>query len=497
MRFGNSFAREKSLSNKRLTKLKKSDLSPDQLEAYSGILSWLKRGTETKPTLTFAGFAGSGKTTVISVLARDLPQPLAFCTFAGKASSVLRRKLRDQGIETTAYPENEDLAQDPRPYCGTIHGLIYRPCPECSPKEEARGHTSTGNCRSIKTDTCEDHGLPRERCSFCERCPACDPPPPRRRASGKCLFCGGYRFVRRTKLDRPYKLIVMDEASMVSDELLKDLLRYNVPILAIGDHGQLKPVKGDGSLMLRPDIRLEKIHRQAESNPIIALSKFVRETGNIDPRFADGKHVFIQFKHSGDGIDQDRNLSALIQRNFQSGRNDFLSIAIITATNKRRVAINQEIRAILGRDRMPPCEGDIVVCLKNRPPIYNGMRGVIASEVEFDDDRKRPKYTANVDFPDDETMCEASMSGHQFGLAKPSPIDREWADEHEVSPLASLGDLYDYGYAMTCHKMQGSQVERAVVVYERGLHRWMPGDGEQRWLYTAITRSSDKLVIFR
>jgi len=52
-----------------------SDLSPDQHEAYSSIMTWVDRGSYTKQVLTFGGYAGTGKTTVVGLLAEELPRP--------------------------------------------------------------------------------------------------------------------------------------------------------------------------------------------------------------------------------------------------------------------------------------------------------------------------------------------------------------------------------------------------------------------------------------
>lgn len=53
---------------------------------------------------------------------------------------------------------------------------------------------------------------------------------------------------------------------------------------------------------------------------------------------------------------------------------------------------------------------------------------------------------------------------------------------------------FEYGYAITAHKSQGSQWEKVLVVEER-----FPFDKTEhaRWLYTACTRASDKLVLIR
>ena len=73
-------------------------------------------------------------------------------------------------------------------------------------------------------------------------------------------------------------LIIIDECSMVDEELGRDLLSFGTPVLVLGDPGQLPPVSGGGFFTEHePDILLEEIHRQARDNPIIELARQVRE----------------------------------------------------------------------------------------------------------------------------------------------------------------------------------------------------------------------------
>ena len=77
-------------------------------------------------------------------------------------------------------------------------------------------------------------------------------------------------------------LIVIDECSMVDDELGRDLLSFGKPILVLGDPAQLPPVKGAGFFTeSEPDVMLTEIHRQARDNPIIRLSQTIREGGEV------------------------------------------------------------------------------------------------------------------------------------------------------------------------------------------------------------------------
>jgi exodeoxyribonuclease-5 len=79
-------------------------------------------------------------------------------------------------------------------------------------------------------------------------------------------------------------LIIVDECSMVNNEIAADLLSYGVPILVLGDPEQLPPVSGEGSLTdAEPDVLLTDVRRQAKDNPIIYLSMLARNREIIKP----------------------------------------------------------------------------------------------------------------------------------------------------------------------------------------------------------------------
>jgi superfamily I DNA/RNA helicase len=75
----------------------------------------------------------------------------------------------------------------------------------------------------------------------------------------------------------------------------------------------------------------------------------------------------------------------------------------------------------------------------------------------------------------------------------------EWRDKYKLGKLRErIGDVipkeFAYGYAITCHKAQGSEWDKVLVVEEN-----FPRVKEEhaRWLYTAATRAVEKLVIRR
>lgn len=293
-------------------------------------------------------------------------------------------------------------------YCGTIHGLIYK-------RVETEGH-------------------------------------------GKRKV---YRWFRRDSL--PYDLIIVDEASMLNEALFQDLLSYGIPIVAVGDHGQLPPVQGKFNLMERPEIRLETIHRQVADHPIIKVATMARKYGNIPV----GDH--------GEGVRKVLGSQCL------SGM-DLTSWMVLCGKNKTRNTMNDGIRRSVAKT---PIIGDKVICLRNRRQdgIFNGMVGVLEGlrDVEDDDDvEDADAKMATVAF--DDFTWDGPMHMPQFGQEKTiAAYDKE------------MGALFDFGYCLTVHKSQGSEADSVVLIEER----FGPPDPAMyaRWLYTGVTRAKSNLLI--
>jgi ATP-dependent exoDNAse (exonuclease V) alpha subunit len=284
-------------------------------------------------------------------------------------------------------------------------------------------------------------------------------------------------FTRKDRLESNYKLIVVDEASMVSKELQADLESYDVPVLYVGDHGQLPPV-GDGfsNLMQTADIKLEKIHRQAEGNPIIHLSKMVR-LGAKMPNKLYGPGVIKMAV---------RDVTPLMLTSTDQ---------ILCGKNATRKKLNARLRELLFKGQENFEEGEVlpedkVICLRNNwnKGFINGMTGRILELYLFDKDDAGVKQEDWWRFPPGTpAMTFQAETGEVF---RNVPFDKEVFKGLIPDFKNRFIEAFDFAYAITVHKSQGSQYMTPIVFEEylgdRAFHA--------KWLYTAITRAAVGLV---
>jgi exodeoxyribonuclease-5 len=259
-------------------------------------------------------------------------------------------------------------------------------------------------------------------------------------------------------------LIVIDEVSMVDETLGKDLLSFGTKVLVLGDPFQLPPVAGAGFFTRdEPDMMLTEIHRQAADNPIIRMSMEIREGGYLEHgRY--GESVVIK---KGE-VDRDAVLEA---------------DQVLVGRNRTRVDYNDRLRELKGLPRHEPVVGDRLVCLRNNPRKHflNGQIWIAA------DVRKRSgdRYSFLLD-PDDPTS-KAKAQTRALTHARYFSGDEDtltWPERRQF-------DEFTFGYCLTVHKAQGSQWESVFLFDESFVFR----EDRQRWLYTGVTRASDKITV--
>ena len=293
----------------------------------------------------------------------------------------------------------------------------------------------------------------------------------------------------------PYKIVIVDECSMVPKELLQRLIKYNVHIICLGDPGQLPPINKneDNHLLDHPHIFLDEIMRQEAESEIINLTMDIR-AGKPLTRYQ-GKEVQV--------LNKDELTTGMLLWADQ----------IICAKNETRIALNNQMRDLLGRSGDPQ-DGDKVICLKNNWDIYstndnplvNGTVGYLKNKYNtfldipyyLTKERKNKKLNLiNAEFISDTEENYGTLSmDKQFFLTGESGLDYKTSylmgkDKHFRS---CIPNQFTYGYAITGWKAQGSEWENVLVIEEG-----FPYNKEEhkQFLYTCATRASKKLVIIK
>lgn len=258
-------------------------------------------------------------------------------------------------------------------------------------------------------------------------------------------------------------LLAIDEVSMVNEDLGQDIKSFNKPILVLGDPGQLPPIKGTGYFTdCTPDVMLTEIHRQARDNPIIALATQAR---------------------SGEALKAGEYGSSRVIRKSQITADIALGVEqIITGSNEARTELNAEIRKMRGFSVALPQVGEKLICLRNNPKdeLLNGML-VEVEEVE-------PPEADSAFFTIKVRDNPRRLHSHVLAFTDPKKL------ELKDYRYRAMANEFTFGYAITCHKAQGSQWDSVLVYddsfqWDEPLHR--------KWSYTAITRAAERVIYAR
>lgn len=411
------------------------NLTTSQYECVEKIFNFLKDyhrlDNYSKGPFSVDGFAGTGKTTIIGYLASEIKRNnslhtsrIAFLTFTGKASSVLKTKLSDFNVL------DEDID-----FVGTLHSFLYVPILEYNKELKIREIV-------------------------------------------------GWK--KRDNIISEYDLVIVDESSMIDMGILQDLIEHGVPVIMFGDSFQLPPVSENNTnwYLYNPDYVLSEIHRQALDNPIIYLSKYVRENFYI-PKGIFSKTVFkLDWK--------DQNTKDLFYNiDHTTDYENINNMCILSAFNKTRESINKVVRKKLGfPEDIPICASEKVICLNNDRVISNGQLGIVLFE------KYKSVYDLwSLDIKFDNGIIHQVYCPDKFfeNSKKYNPHDEVKILKRRHPKVSKSINAFTYGYCLTVHKSQGSEFDK-VVLFEERLPR-MNDYEYARWLYTAITRSKEKLFI--
>lgn len=267
---------------------------------------------------------------------------------------------------------------------------------------------------------------------------------------------------------RRASLLVIDEVSMVGEDIAKDLLSFGCKVLVLGDPAQLPPVFGEGYFInATPDFMLTEVHRQAQDNPIIRMSMDVREGRGLTVGNYGTSAVVPRFSMKADVL-QDIVCS---------------SDQVLCGTNRTRQILNNQIRAQKGLfgtfHQAMPAVGDRLVCLKNKKAknLFNG--GLFDVVSVANDESFSQMEVRSLDEDIDNVNIQVPGELFTGGDKK-----KNWYDH-------LMYEEFTYGWALTVHKSQGSQWDNVTVFDESRSFR----ESADKHLYTAITRAADRVTV--
>jgi exodeoxyribonuclease-5 len=345
---------------------------------------------------------------------------------------------------------------------------------------------------------------------------------------------------------RTNTIFIVDEASMVSTfsgitdknsfsprDLLEDLLEYvysgdNCKLIFVGDKGQLPPVgmskspaldvkflKENYSFDIIPT-ELKEVVRQESQSGILEISLQLRNFTAEIPVLNHNKTDAISIN----GMELQDELEACIS---EYGRDN---VMVVTRSNKRANLFNQQIRHRILWQEDDINAGDVMMVVHNN---YFWLEpkseaGFVANGelIEITKIIKREELfgfefvdvvAKFIDYPKMEEVEMKMMT--KAIMAETANVPREELktlfyrigseeygyerNKRKRSKLIMENPYFQslqvkFGYAVTCHKSQGGQWP--VIFIDQGYFtEEMWGNEYMRWLYTAITRASEKLYL--
>lgn len=407
-------------------KLKKSQLTDGQRKAFEAFDNWWRhKDKERKQIFRIGGEGGSGKSWLIRFIIEHYNFTESNCyvmAYTGQATNVLRQSgIMAKTIHSTVMVPREEPVFDKK-----THHPIYR------------------------------NGIPLTTVKF------------------KPL----------KRLPKGIKLLIVDEASFLPENLETVLKNFGIPILEVGDPIQLPPVGDDRQVFHLRNLDYlitGRNMRQDMNSELYDFTSRFRRLENIDTRKYHDDVLFLYAQPT-------------IEETFWKFYPFFKSAnVIVVAENKQRQVINDMYRRhILKADSPFPVEGERMICRRNNYALslgpynlVNGTQGTCLRDVgrSMVDKGNRVFYMDFQPFtstdPDeyyDNLICDTDYLQHPFGV--------------DSFNYYKPGEKFEYAHAITTHLMQGAQEDTILFMDS------FRGNPEYLWRlrYTAATRAKKRLI---
>lgn len=285
-------------------------------------------------------------------------------------------------------------------------------------------------------------------------------------------------FRKKLFLEPQIKLFFIDEAYMVPDFMVRDILSFGIKVIVCGDAHQLPPIGGRPAFLTKPTTHhLTQLMRQSEDDPIIYLAN----------RAINGRPI-----HCGSYGD---SVMVISDRDFFPQMLGYADV-VITGTNRIREMFNQFVRYYKGYTSIYPYFGERLICRDNNwnrqregIALANGLTGYCIKPAEMVENKK-PVF--KIDFkPDMITSVFDNIEINKEYFTAPLDKRLEFKDSFEARQFLQ-GELFEYAYAITTHLSQGGEYDKGIYVEE-----FLKPQIQKQLLYTGITRFKKSLIILK
>lgn len=468
-------------------------LSDDQAGAFDAVTDMLRSAgidlddallmppkSSATSVMAITGKAGSGKTLLLAELYKAL-EAAGVEIVSGDYES---RKRRDKRTLAILAPTNK--AASVLRFRGvpatTIHRILYTPVYD--PEYERIADWLAGNGDRPEVEGLTELALDRAYGFYQNN-----------KSIPGALAAAGLRgsdFITGWKRrEEPLDIGFIDESSMLDDKQFEDLKEIFPTLLLFGDPAQLAPVKQSGTMVFEKlpaprVLHLNRIHRQAEGNPILDLAhalsdpalefhqfeKMIQDAARTDDRVVWGERVEVD----------------LMARS-----------PVLVWRNNTRIRLINAFRNVHGAPDDALLEGEPLICdglelpLKHRKKRLDlEARGLIkGAQVIYLGEGRKPGFSR---------LHVMGAEDPQVSAASIVKIEKPDEEEPFIPFAARMGATFLHGAAVTIHKAQGSQWDTVQVFApdlfvaarmgrsEAGQPLW------KRLAYVAITRAQERLI---
>lgn len=352
-------------------------------------------------------------------------------------------------------------------------------------------------------------------------------------------------------LDNPPELLVIDEASMITEDVLKKIIDINSSLsrpfqmLFLGDIGQIQPIRDDQSEFYRThkDLLNKKSYifnskhksklitrvRQGEANPILPYADYFWENSQKEnPELNPTQHIVRNNQITDKGSllfsnSEGEVLNSVIKAVKNAVEKGLTNhVKIVTYHVNEKTELNQKIHeALFGKDS-DYSKGDMLIL--NSPYDLPDTKGVIENSAEIQirdiDDTDVDEYGIHTLYLET-TGTAYSVTGQEIKDCTIQVVSRQDIGKYnkKLAELASVAKRQtnrvlkkqawkefweykgryadvDFGYAITAHKSQGSTYD-IVVVDEKDIMGTSATSNQEKseLIYTALTRPRKTAIV--